>query len=133
MWVVAAEAIGCRERLTVVCLDQVRIFRIVAIETECRCVLGQVLAEFALGRVARFVRCVAGTATHVERGMTAPLLRDIDADVVASQAEVVIFRGAIDRLQQLLFVGRLMRVVALCAVPNRGRMNVALDLGWILI
>jgi hypothetical protein len=53
--------------------------------------------------LSRFVRQVAGLATHIERHVPASLLRNIQSRRVATQAEIF-FLVARSRLQQLELV-----------------------------
>ena len=85
-------------------------------------VLGQVEIEFALAPFARLVRDVAGVAAHVERGVAAALFRNIRALGVAGEAEIV-FLVARGRLQQLKLIVGGMRIVALQAIANGGRVD----------
>ena len=94
MWIVALNAIRVAEGLTAVRLDQVRVFRVMAIETERRSGLGQVIIEFQFAALARLVRRVAGLATHVERRVAAAVLGNIHTFVVAAKAKVLVFGAA---------------------------------------
>ena len=86
-----------------------RIFGIVAVQAKRRRRFGQVIVEFRVARVAGLVGHVAGVAAHVERRVTAAVLRDIDADVMAGQAKVLVLGCSRGRLQQLVLI------VGLCA------------------
>ena len=79
MRIVALEAVGRGEGLVVVGLLQVCILGIVAIEAERRRGLGQMEAVFRGWLGAGFVGDVAGVAAHIERGVAASFLRDIQA------------------------------------------------------
>jgi hypothetical protein len=81
---------------------------------------------------ARFVRNVAGLATHVERGVTAAFLRDVQSLGVAREAEII-FLFSRSRLEQLVLVRRDVRIMAGQTIPHRRRMNIALDLGGVFI
>src|SRR3974390_1476072 len=69
---------------------------------------------------------VAGVATHIKCGMTASLVRNIQALGVALEAEVLclVARG---RLQQLILIVGFVRAVAFDAVAHRRRMNRPLE------
>jgi len=66
---------------------------------------------------------VAGFAAHVQSGVTAAVLRDIHSDVVAAQAEILFRRRARSRLQKLIGIVGLVRIVTLHAIANRRGMN----------
>jgi hypothetical protein len=71
---------------------------------------------------------VASFATHIEGGVTAALLRDVQSLSVTIEAEILALiagRG----LQKLIFVVRLVRAVTLDAIADGGRMNGSLDGG----
>ena len=126
MRIVTLDAIGGGEGLSLVRLQQVGGGWIVTIEAERRRRLGQVIVELLLAFLARLVGSVAGVATHIERGVAAALLGNIQSLGVALKAEILAFVAG-GRLQQLILVVRLMRAVALDAVANRRRMNRSLD------
>jgi hypothetical protein len=86
--IVAGKAVRFIERLTLVRLDKGRIFRIMTIDAKGRSILGQVEIEFALTALAGFVGYMAGIAAHVQGGVTAAVLGDIDPDLMAAQAQV---------------------------------------------
>lgn len=87
----ALNAVGIAERLAFVRLDQIGIFRIVTIEAQHWGALGQVVVKLLLAPLARLVGDVAGLATHVERRVTAAVLRNVHALVVAAQTDIVVF------------------------------------------
>ena len=89
MRIVAGRAVRGSERLIVMRLLQRRILHIVAIEAERRSRLGQVKLVLGSRIRAALVRRVAGVASHVERGMTAALLGNVQALVVAREAKIV--------------------------------------------
>ena len=106
--IVALHAVGGGERLPLVRLDQARVLGIVAIEAQRRSRLGQVIVELDLALLADLVGDVASLATHVQRGVPAALLGNVQSLGVAAQAEVLV-GAARSRLQQLVLV------VGLCA------------------
>src|ERR1700756_1557288 len=69
------------------------------------------------------MRQMAGIATHVEGGVATPVLRDIDPDVVAGQAEVFFARCPGCRFHKLHGIVRLVRIVALHAIAHCRRMH----------
>jgi hypothetical protein len=73
------------------------------------------------------MRNVAGAASHVQSCVAAAPLRNIDANLVAAQAEIFILVFAFRRLEQLILVRRTVRIVALGAIADSGLMNMALD------
>src|SRR5208282_4742819 len=83
--------------------------------------------------IAGLVRDVAGVAAHIERGVAAAALRDIHSLVVAGETKVLLRGRTGRRLQELVLVVGSVRIVALDAIPNCGTVDVALDLGGILI
>ena len=94
-----------------------------AVDAQRRNVFLQVRREFDLAAVAILVRRVAGVAAHVERCVAAAVFGNIYADLVAGEAEILIVRRAAGWLQQLVRIVRLMRIVALDAIPNCRRMH----------
>jgi len=121
--IVALQTVRRFERLILMCLLQASIFRVVALDTKRRNIFLQVRREFDLVAIAVFVSQVAGVAAHIESCVTASVLRNIDSDVVAGKAKVLVTGRARCRLQQLLWIVRLMRIMALNAIPDRGRMD----------
>ena len=87
--IVAGEAIGRGEGLSLVRLHQTGVLHIVTIDAQRGSVLGQVKIKFALAALARLVHRVAGVAAHVECGVAAALLRNIRSLRVAGEAEIV--------------------------------------------
>src|SRR5215469_6225502 len=88
--------------------------------------------EFLLTLFASLVGNVAGFATHVERPMAAAFLRNINADLVATQAKVL-FRIPGRRLEQLILIIGSMWIVTLDAIANRRTVNDPLDVGRVLV
>src|SRR5579864_234189 len=79
--------------------------------------------ELDLSPLAVLMCQMAGIAAHVEGGVSAAVLRDINSDVVAAQAEVLFPRGAGCRFHKLNGVVRLVRIVALHAITHCRRMD----------
>ena len=132
MRIVTLHAVRSRERLALMRLDQRGVFRVVAIETKRRTRLGEVEVKLFLAALAGLVRHVAGVAAHVERRVPATFLRNVHALRVALQAEVgVLVAGG--RLEQLKLVVGGVRVVALDAIAHRRRMDLALQVGSIVV
>jgi len=130
--VVARQAIRLGKGLVAVRLLQIGAVRIVAVETKCRSRLGQVEVEFCFANLASLMCGMAGVAAHIEGRVTAAFLWYIDADLVAAQAQILFLIPG-GRLQQLVLVVGTMRIVALYAITNRWRMNIALEIGCFLI
>lgn len=86
--IVTADAVRSFEGLVLVRLLQVGTLHIMAVDTKCRRSFSQVIIELRLTHLARLVRGVASVATHIERGMAAAFLGNIQASVVAAQAQV---------------------------------------------
>ena len=103
-----------------------------AVEAERRRRLGEVIVEFRIAALAGFVDHVARLAAHVQRGMAAAFVGDVQSLGMAGETNILVFvpRG---RLDQLIFVVGLMRIVTLDAVTNGRRMNLAFDVGSILV
>lgn len=89
MRIMTAYAIGLSERLILVRFLQIGTLRIVAIETKCRSSLGEMKIELKFAHFPCFMDDVAAIAPHVERGMAAAFLGNIESGFVAGQAEVV--------------------------------------------
>src|ERR1017187_6179416 len=130
--IVASKTIGLFERLSLVRLHQLGILHIVTIEAQRGCVLGQVIIEFAFAAFTRFVRDVAGVASHVERSVTAATRRNIRSLRVAREAKIffLLSRGG---FQQLILVVGSMWIVAGQAIANGRRVDASLDLRGILV
>lgn len=73
------------------------------------------------------MRNVTSAAPHIESRVAASALRDIDTDLVATEAEILVFVFTFCRLEQLILVRRTVRVVTLCAIADCRLMNVAFD------
>lgn len=131
--IVAADTVGCSERLVLVCLLQIGIFRVVTVKAQCRRGFGQMKAILGSIFCTRLVRDVASVAPHIEGGMPAALLRDIHSFAMAGEAQIVVLAGARGGLQQLVLVVRTVRVVTCEAIAHGGLMNVPFNLRGILI
>jgi hypothetical protein len=122
MRIVAADAVRSFEGLVLVRLLQVSTLHIMAVDAESRRSFGQVIIKLRFPHLAGLMRGVASVAAHIEGGMAAPFLGNIQAGVVAAQAEVFFLISNLG-LQQLKFVVRLVRIVALDAIAHGWRMN----------
>lgn len=87
--IVAFEAIGFAERLSVVGLDQPFVLRVVAIETERRGCLGEVKLPRRIFPI--FVTEVAAIASEIEGRVAAAAFSNFQAGIVARQAEILFF------------------------------------------
>src|ERR1039457_6313923 len=130
--IVALHAIGGGERLPLLRLDQAGVLGIVAIEAQRRRRLGQVIIEFDLALLADLVSYVASLATHVQRRVTAALLRNVQSLLVAREAEVLVGPTR-SWLQQLVLVVGSVRIVTLEAIANCRRMDRAFQVGGVLV
>ena len=97
-----------------------------AIKAKRRSGFGQMVVPLDLALLADFVSNVASFATHVEGGVPAAFVRNVHAHGVAFEAEVLALVAGVG-LDELIFVVRLMWVMALDAIANRGRMNGSLQ------
>lgn len=132
MRVMAGQAIRLVKGLILVRLLQLCALGIVAVEAECRGGLRQMEIKLGLPHFAGLVGGVASVATHVEGRVPAALCRNIQAGLVAAQAEVL-FLVAGDWLQQLILIIRGVGVVALEAVPNRWTVHRTFDICRFLV
>ena len=130
--IVALYAVGGGERLSLVRLDQVRRSRIVTVEAQRRARLGQVIIELLFALLANLVGDVAGVAAHIQRRVPAAFLGNVDALVMAGEAEVLCLVSR-RRLQELILVVGLMRIMALQAIANRRGMNCPVKAGGVHI
>src|SRR5690349_14002791 len=87
MGIMALNAVGSAERLPLVRLEQVRVFRVMAVDAECRNGFGQVIVEFLFATLAHLVRHVTGVAAHVERRVPAATGWHVQSLGVARQAK----------------------------------------------
>jgi hypothetical protein len=133
MRAVALQAIRRSERLILMGRLQACILRVMALDAERRNFLLQMRRKLDLVAVPILMSDMAGLATHIEGGMTAATFWDVDADVVAAQAEVLIARRARHRLQKLVRIVGLMRIVALQAITDSRRMHRLSSLNLLLI
>lgn len=133
MRIVTSQAIGRAKRLAIVRLDELSVFHIVTVDAECGSRLRQMEVKLHLSGLTGLMRDVAGVATHVERGVTAAALGDIDTRLMARQAKVFIFIYARGRLQQVVLVVRRMRIVAFQAVAYRWTVNFTFDFSGVFV
>ena len=91
MRIVASHAIGLFEWLIVMSLFQIRTRCVMAIKTKGWSRFGEVVIEFALADFASLMGDVASAAPHIECCVAASALRDVDTDLVATQAQIFIF------------------------------------------
>ena len=101
--IMAGQAVRSSERLVLVCLLQVGVFWIVTLDAQSRRRLGQMKAILEARLSSGFVRRVAGIATHVERGVTAALGRDVRALLVAGEAQIFFFAAQVAFSSWFLF------------------------------
>lgn len=132
MRVMAGQAIRLVEGLILVRLLQFSALGIVAVEAEGRRGLRQMKIKLYLPHFAGFMGNVASVATHVESCVPAALCRNIQAGLVAAQAEVL-FLVTGDWLQQLILIIRSVGVVALEAVSNRWAVHGTFDISCFLV
>lgn len=128
MRIVAAQAIRLLKGLAVVGLDDRRILRIVTGDTKRRGIFRQMEVKLAFTSLASLVCHVAGIASHVQRGVTAAVLGDIDTNLVAGKAKVRILSVSADRLEQLVPVVGSVRLVAFHTVANCRSVNLAFNI-----
>src|SRR5579862_7129937 len=112
------------------CLLQACILNIVAVDTQRRSALGQMKIKLGLAALSGLMRDVASVAPHIECGVPAALLRHVQSLLVAIETKVLPLIARF-RLQQLILVVALVRVVALDAVAHRRRMHRPLNRGRI--
>lgn len=91
MRVVTGGAVRGRKRLIVMRLLQRRILHVVAIHAECGSSLSEVIIELRFANFSNFVSRMASVASHIERGMAASLLWDVESLLVAIEAEILAF------------------------------------------
>jgi hypothetical protein len=130
--IVALHTIGSGKRLVVMRLLQAGVLRVMTVEAELRRRFGQVISEFDVVGITGFVNGVTSAAAHIQRRVPASFFRNIQANRVTAQAKIFCFVPG-DRLQQLLFVRGLMRVVALNAVADGWWMHSALGFRGVLV
>ena len=121
MRIVALQAIRSRKRLVRVGLAQAIFLWVVAVEAKLRRGFRQVLRELELGGIAGLMNGVAGVAAHIQRQMPAPLFRNTKTGCVAAEAKIFLLLAR-NRLHQLRRIRRLMGIMALDAVADRGWM-----------
>jgi len=89
MRIVTAGAVRLFERLVLVRILQGSVFHIVAIDAERRSRFGQMEIKLGLSDLANLVRNVAGVAAHIESGVAAAFLRNIQSLLMAIEAEIL--------------------------------------------
>lgn len=72
-------------------LDQIVVLRVVAIQTQCWSILGQVLAELALGGISCLMCDMASVTAHVKSRVPAAVVRDTYPLVMTIQAKILVF------------------------------------------
>jgi hypothetical protein len=132
MRIVTADAIGRREWLSVVCLDERGVFQIVTIGAECGRVLGEVEVEFVFAAFPGLMCGVTGLATHVESCVTAATLGHVFASLVTAEAEVRSFSTAGGLEKVVLHFGGV-RTVTLETVANGWSVDTTFDLGSVFV
>ena len=130
--IMAGHTVGGFEGLVLVRLLQVGVLYIVAIDAKRRWRLGQMKIKLGLAEFSGLVGNVASLATHIEGRVPAALLRNVHPNLVATEAKIFFLISRLG-LQQLIFIVRGVRIVALHTISYRRRMNRALDVGGILI
>lgn len=131
--VVTSHTVGLGERLTTMRLDESSIRSVMAVETQRRSSLRQVIGKFRIRFVTRLVRGVTGVATEIESGVPAAVLRNVKARVVAAQAEVLGRIRAGRPLQEIIGLACGMWVVAREAVSGRLVVHVTAGLRVVFI
>ena len=131
-WIVALNTIGRLKRLAMMRLHQLFVLQVMAVNAECGSVFGHVIGKLTLMGIPGLMNDVARVAATVQRRVAAAPLGYVDANVMASEAEVLrLVTG--HRLQKQRWIVRLVRVVALQAIPRVGRMNETRDVGRVLV
>jgi len=120
--IVALCAVRFLKWLIVVRLLQRRVFHVVTIDAQRGRGLGQMEIKLRLADFADLMCRMAGIATHIKRRVAATLRSHIQPLRVALETKI---RALISRcrLQQLIFVVALVRIVALDAITHRRRMH----------
>ena len=126
------QAIGLLEWLILMCLLQVRAFRVVTVQTQTRTRFRQMKVEFRFSHFTRLVGRVASIAAHVERRVPAAFFCHFQSRVVAAQAEIL-FLVSRNRLEQLVLVFRTMRIMAFQAIPDCRAVHRAFEVGCFLV
>jgi hypothetical protein len=96
---------------------QARVLRIVAIQAKSRSILGEMELILPLIGLADLMSCMARVAAHVQSGVAAAFLRNVQTLRMTLEAQVLIFIPGGD-LQQLILVGRTVRIVTCKAIPG---------------
>ena len=132
MRIVALQAIRRPERLSLMSLLQIGVFRVVTVDAQRRSRFRQMEPVLQCRLGARLVRHMAGLAAHVERRVPAAFFRNIHALVVASEAKIIFLlsrRG----LQQLILIVRGVGIMTGQAVPYGRLMHMTLNLGRVFV
>lgn len=120
------------EWLSLVGLNQVGRGGVVAIEAKRRRGLGQMVVVLNLALLASLVGYVTGLAAHIEGCMPAAFVRNVHPLGMALEAQVLALISGVSFDQLVLVVG-LMRVMALDAVPDCGRMYGSLQISGVFV
>lgn len=132
MRIVALQAIGSCEGLVVVRLLEFCILCIMAIQAErggCFREMEPILRSWLSSGLVRQVACVA---SHIERGVSAALFRNIRSGLVAIEAQVI-FSISRRRFAELILVVGGVRIMACKTIANRRRMNSSLYVARLLV
>lgn len=133
MRIMAGQTVCGLKWLALVRLDECRILGIMAVNAQCRGILGQVEIEFTLAALAGLMRYVAGTAPHIKGCMATAIFRDIEASLVTAQAKIRILIVACLGLQELRLILACVRVMAFDAITHCRRVNFPLDIGGFFV
>ncbi len=131
--IVAGKAIGGREGLPLMSLDQLGILRVMTIHAQSRGVLLQLESEFPFAYFPRLMDGVAGVATLIQSGVAAPPLFDSFSHFVARQADIIVLPHARNRLYQMVLVVRRMWIVALKAIADCRTVDASFDISGVFI
>jgi hypothetical protein len=104
MWIMAGQTVCGPKWLALVRLAECRILGIMAVNAQRWGIFGQVEIKFAFATLAHLVSNVAGIAAHIQSCVSAAILRNIDADLVATQAKIRILRVSASGLKQLILI-----------------------------
>lgn len=130
--IMALHAVGLRERLVIVRFLELLVVGVVAVETKGGARLGQMKFVLLRGLRTGLMSEVTGIATHIECGVPAAFLRDMQAGLMALAAEVFFFAPG-GGLEELILVLTGMRIVAVEAIANRRSMHRSLNVGGLLV
>ena len=130
--VMALEAVDGGEGLILMGLLEAFVLGVVALDAQRGSGLGEVELVFLRGLGPCLVGDMAGFASHVENGMAASVLRNVDADVVAVKAEVLFGPAGGGLEEDVLVVGGV-GVMAVQAVALSRRVYLALNVGGLFV